>query len=206
MNITIKVDDSTFRRAMQGFERQIPYAIARALTATAKDAQAALKAHLDKHFTVRTPWVAKGIRIEPAKKSNLRAVVGSVDKFMEPQAVGGVKKPHEGRMVGIPLVGKGLPRPSIKSVTRPSKWPGGYTARGDAFVGKLRTDEEAVWQRVLKGKGKDRREGLRLLYVMKPEVRLEPRWPIRETVEETVAARWEDNARAAIREAIDTAR
>ncbi len=206
MDIKVKADDSAFRRAMQGFEKQIPYAIARALTATAQDAQTVLKARLDHDFTIRTPWVAKGIRIEAAKKSNIRAVVGSVDKFMEPQAVGGTKKPHEGKLVGIPLVGKGLPRPGIKSVTRPSKWPGAYTEKGKAFVGSPFGGDEGVWQRVTKGRGKDRREGLRLLYVMKPEVRLEARWPVQGIVNEVVAARWDDHTVSAIREALDTAR
>ena len=206
IDIKVKVDTRAFAKAMKGFEKHMPFAIALALTRTAADCQTVLKSRLDSSFTVRTPWVAKGIRIEGATKTNLRAKVGSIDRFMEPQAIGGGKKPHEGKLVGVPMVGRGLPRSNLKSVTRPSKWPGGYMATGKTFIGTLRTDEDALWARITRGKGKNRREGLRLLYVMKPEVHIPARWPIRAVVGEVVANRWPDHTLAAIKQAIDTAR
>lgn len=203
----IKVDTKEFERRLHGFEKQIPFAISKALNSTARDAVTVLQARLPEVFTIRTDWERRGLTFNPSGKSDLRAEVGSRHEYMEAQAKGGSKKPHEGKLVGIPLVGRGLPRPTEKSVTRPSRWPGAMVEKGRSFVGRpFGGENEAVWQRVAKGRGKDRRAGLRLLYILKPEVGIKARWPMKDTVDEIVRERWADHAISAIQEAIDTAK
>lgn len=49
--------------------KQLPYVTARALTAVAKDGQAAVQASLREKFKLRNDWTRRGIRIQPAEKS-----------------------------------------------------------------------------------------------------------------------------------------
>ena len=197
---SVKVEDREFRRAMGHLERQMPYATARALTSTALDAQTVVKARLSRHFSIRAPWVARGIRIDPAKKNRLYAEVGSVDEFMRSQATGGVEKGRQ----AIPMVGKGRPRPNVKAVTRKSRWPGALLKKPNTFVGSPFGRTEAVWERIKKGKGKA--GGLRLLYTLPESVKIPKRWPLQDEVREVVAKRWADHTASAIKEALDTAR
>lgn len=208
VGLAIKIDASEFERAMRGFERQIPFAIALALTRTAQDAQAVVKAHLGDEFTIRTPWIAKGIRIQAAKKADLAATVGSVDRFMEPQAVGGIKTALKGKMVGVPMVGKGRPRPTIKAVTRPSKWPGALTKKANVFYGVAgyKPGTLGVWQRVTRKTEGGKVRGLRLLYALVEKAKILPHWPIKDQVEDVVRQRWAHNTIAAMEHAIKTAK
>jgi len=200
--LRVKVDTTeieTALRRVQG-EKQIPFAIASALTKTVIDAQKFVRGKLAESFTIRSPWVAKGIRITPATKTTLAAAVGSVDPFMERQAVGGEKTAKSGA-VAIPQVGRGRPRTTIKSATRPAKWPKAQLRRPTVFAGSV-AGRPGVWQRV-KVDGKPR---LRLLYWLRPSVEVKPRWPLLAEVETVVRTRWPTNATNAIGRALRTAR
>ena len=72
-----------------------------------------------------------------------------------------------------------------------------------------------VWRRVnrsnetgkiTRGKGKNTRLGLRLLYELAEKVNIKARWPMDRQVEAIWAARWPTNAIDAIRYALRTAR
>jgi len=204
----VKVDARVFLRAMKGAERQTPYAQAKALTATAKDAQTVVRYRLDDDLTIRTHWIARGIRIRPATKTNLSAEVGSVDYFMLAQGVGGKRAAKSDHGIAVPMVGRGLPRATIKSTTRPSRWPGALMQKKRSiFIGDpFGTGTEGLWEKVVKGRGKARKPGLRLLYSFVDEAQIPERWHLLQTVEEVVAERWFDHAESAIREALDTAK
>ena len=60
----------------------MPYATARALTSVAYAARDDVRKELPGRFTLRRPWVARGITVEPAKKSKPAARVFSRDAFM----------------------------------------------------------------------------------------------------------------------------
>lgn len=80
---------------------QLPYVGARALTWTAQDCQREVQRLLPQRFTIRNTWTEKGIRIQPATKSNLTAVIYSRDDYMERQETGGTKTP-KGRSLTLP--------------------------------------------------------------------------------------------------------
>lgn len=130
-------DSHKFESDMGRFSRdQIPFACAKALTKTAQESQRAVKANLSKKFTIRTPWVAKGIQIEPAIKKdwpNQKAVIGSRDAFMALQEEGKDKQPGK-KSFSIP---KGI-RDNTRQLVPRSKWPGKLLAQSKKATGKRR--------------------------------------------------------------------
>jgi hypothetical protein len=124
--IRIKVDDSEVKRALRGFERQLPYAMARALSDVAVAAQSELRGDLGKYVILRRAWVQRGIQIKRASKTDPggpTAWVGTQDAVMAAMATGGVR-PKTGRDDPmVPTGGKGFPRATPKTVTGPKTWP-----------------------------------------------------------------------------------
>jgi hypothetical protein len=108
------------REAMQAAPKQARFAAARALTDVVQETQRRVVDQLGSDFTIRSGWVAKGIRVVMANPHDLEAVIGSKDDFMERQEVGGAKTPQDGRAVAAPIAA----RKSRTDITRPSKWPG----------------------------------------------------------------------------------
>lgn len=210
MDLRIELDTREFDTKLGKLPKQIPFAMSKAINATAADSVTVLKSRLDDDFTLRSGWIAKGIRYDPSNKRKLVAIVGSVDRFMEQQAAGGERDAKGEHGQPVPLVGKGRARSKLEAVTRPSRWPGALAEeRDDVFIGPRRfsgDDREGVWQRVMVGKGKSRRPGLRLLYTVADKVSIKPRWKLLPVVQEVVRERWADHAASAIQEALDTAR
>ena len=82
----IKID-AQVTNAMRGFERQMPFAIALAITRTAQDAQQEVKGQLPSRFALRNGWTARNIRIQAASKSGLEATITAPD-YMAKQETG----------------------------------------------------------------------------------------------------------------------
>ncbi|UCV09143.1 hypothetical protein [Dechloromonas denitrificans] len=66
-------------KALDRLERQTRYAMARALTKTAKDAQGELVGEMKNQFDRPTPWTLRSTFVKPATKQTLRAIVGVKD-------------------------------------------------------------------------------------------------------------------------------
>lgn len=64
------VDVQNLMRRMSAHEKQFPYAIALALTRTAKDAQPAVQARMQKDFDRPTPYTLNSTYVLPAKKTD----------------------------------------------------------------------------------------------------------------------------------------
>lgn len=172
-----RIDARPLKAALSETAKQIPFALALALTRTAQAAQADLRAHLGDDFTIRTGWLAKGIGITPATKGKLRAEVGSKDAFMETQAEGGTKRAHGGKLLAIPSKA----RPSPSALTRPSTWPG-----------RLRRAKKGAYIPDSRGPlmfARDRKTGRlgSLLWVLRKSVRVPRRWHFADRVEAAVA-------------------
>ena len=84
--MVIKID-AQVTNAMRGFERQMPFAIALAITRTAQDAQQEVKGQLPSRFALRNGWTARNIRIQAASKSGLEATITAPD-YMAKQETG----------------------------------------------------------------------------------------------------------------------
>lgn len=83
-------------------EKNFNYAVAAALTKTAKDIQEEVRKGMPMRFTIRRRWVIQNIRIKPAnKRGPMAAEVYSGDDFMGLQEFGGTKNAR-GRYVAIP--------------------------------------------------------------------------------------------------------
>lgn len=87
-------------------KKQIPFATARALTWTAKDAQKELMALMPQTFNVTRKWWLQrqptGIKVKPAKKAELEATVYTLAYFAFLQEHGGIKTPFKSRGILIP--------------------------------------------------------------------------------------------------------
>lgn len=193
--ISVTFDTAPLLRAFDELtRRQLPFATARALTTTARDAALALKSHLADDFTIRTRWLASGIRVNPATKSHLVAEVGSRDEFMALQATGGEKVPRDGGAIAVPEHA----RPTPTAITRPSQWPGKLLARSRYFVKPLESGDLGVFRR---DKG-----ALVLMYALKRRVEVRQHWHFDEIVERVVGAKWARNCELALADALRSAR
>ena len=197
--ISIEANDQGVRQALGGLEKQARFAAAVALTRTAKDAQEEVRRQLPERFTIRTGWLAKGIRVKSARKNDLEASVRVLDDFMALQETGGIRRSHSGESLAIPFGA----RPNPRSVTRPGKFPGALMQKPRHFIAAFHDDPQthAVWRR-----GGRKGKKLKLMYVFADQVRLEPRFDFIETVKAVVEARFTENFNDAMQEALASAR
>lgn len=131
--LRFSLDDREVRAAFDAAPKQARFAAAQALTDVAGIARDQVVAELGEMFTLRSGWIAKGLRVVAANNSTMEAVLGSKDSFMERQAVGGTKEPGGGKShVPVPVGA----RPRRTDITRPGKWPGRLPG---AFVAPLST-------------------------------------------------------------------
>lgn len=176
--------------------KQVPFATALALTWTAKDAQKAVIDELPKRFTIRSPWIERGIRIRKATKHKPEATVFSRDPFMRLQEEGGTKRPS-GKTFAIPAQ---IRKSKAQRITK-AKRPARVLKQKSTYIAPLKGKNAGIFRKVGK-KGRPK-----LLYVLRsgPQ-RVEPRLGMRETVERTVQKRWQKNFGKALARAIATQR
>jgi hypothetical protein len=143
---------------------RVPHAAARALTSTAFDARDAVRARLPERFTIRRPWVPRGIGVTPATPRALTALVWSRDRFMALQESGGVKTGKLSIPVG-PMAALARSR-----VIPKSQWPGRLLRKRNVFyrAGMVfeRRGERAITP----------------LYLLRKRQRVAPRFGMAETV------------------------
>ncbi|MBF0322365.1 MAG: hypothetical protein HQL62_05385 [Magnetococcales bacterium] len=198
--VSITVNENVIGRAFAELEKQLRFATAQALTRTTQDAQEEVKRQLPERFTIRTGWLARGIRIRPASRNNLKASVLVKDAFMALQETGGDKTSPFGDALGVPVGA----RPTPQNITRPSKFPGALLAKKGFFIAPIAHGSRTmgVWKRTGKGRG----ERLTLMYVFDQKVRLKPRFGFHETVRKVAVERFPVHLREALKKALATAR
>lgn len=100
LKITIDHNIPEVKAAMTRASRQVPFALANAINATALEARAMVQASMRTAFDRPTPWVINSLRVVFAKKTNLQAEVAFKDKnsaessrsMLEPQVLGGQRR------------------------------------------------------------------------------------------------------------------
>ena len=138
--------------------RNVPFAAALALSSTAYEARDAVRASLPKRFTIRRPWIIKGIGVERATKSRLQAAVFSRDAFMAEQEEGGVR-------TGTQIIPVGrLAQTHARRIIPKSQWPGKLLDRPSYFYRAGQLFER-------KGKGR-----ISPVYLFRKRVRIAPRF------------------------------
>jgi hypothetical protein len=152
-------------------KRQVPFALARALTWTAKDAQGDVRADLPKKFTLRNNFVSGGIKIVPARKGAPEAIVGSITPFMQRQEEGGTKTGKGGHRIGIPVKVKRNKRDIVPK----SRWPAAVRGQPKTFVAKTGSGI-GILRRVGRA-----RYPLQILYWLKRGVKVQPRFGFKNT-------------------------
>jgi len=198
--VSVTVNENVIGRAFADLEKQLRFAAAQALTKTAQEAQEEVKRQLPERFTIRTGWLAKGVRIRPASRNNLKASVLVKDAFMALQETGGDKTSPFGDALGVPVGA----RPTPQSVTRPSKFPGALLTKKGFFIAPIIHGSKimGVWKRTGKGRG----ERMTLMYVFEQKVRIKPRFGFRETVRKVVMERFPHRFAEALRQALASRR
>nr|WP_314074860.1 hypothetical protein [uncultured Roseococcus sp.] len=173
IRFSVRQDYQRLGHRLDAFERrQLPFAAARALTATAKAAQGAEERAIGSVFDRPTPFTQRGVAITPAKKTALKAEV-----FVKPiqatylglQDKGGTRRPKRSALVnpaGIKLDRYGnIPAKALARLKR----------RKDVFIGRV-GKVGGVWQRPKKVKGTVGKPVLLMRFDGPERVRRRPFW------------------------------
>ncbi|MBY0237879.1 MAG: hypothetical protein K2X55_01045 [Burkholderiaceae bacterium] len=209
--------NDTSRRLGDFGQRQLPFAVAKAMTATVKQAQAAETAHINTAFNRPTPFTQKAIGISVATRTNLAASVfvrNAQAKYLAVQAVGGQRelKTFEQRFAEqgraqVALPGRGIALNQYGNITRAKikRIAGDLNSSGGAkrfFAGKPKgtTLPSGVYART-----NDNRHITPLL-VFATDATYQKRFQFSELAQETITAKWEANLTAAWLDAVRTAR
>lgn len=208
-------------------KRELPFAIALALTRTAQDVRDRLRASLPNYFTVRSTWIEKSIQITRAEKKDPdpAAHVGSLYLPMALHAEGGEKTGPQG--VAIPVGA----RPSAADRTKPTEFPGRLAGRPNFFIAPFSRDpfrigpggsEMGVFERMAMASGsfgpvamRSRKRHsraaqaprhLKLWWTLEHDVQIKKDWPFFAESIVVVDAELLDNFWAAMEQARRTAR
>lgn len=203
--IDVRMDLKRFERELDDLARtQLPFAIARALTWTAKEARDEVRKQVARRFVTRSKWVERGIQSRSATKKLPVATVGSRDWFMADHEDGAARRPLKGKHRASPL---GV-RKNVRQKITKAKRPKALLAKGGRrkfFVQRLKSGRAAGQFAVLRRAGRDRYP-LQVLYLLEKQTKIKPKFGFRKTVERTVARRLRKNFGKSLAQALATAR
>ncbi|MDE9477040.1 hypothetical protein [Xenorhabdus bovienii] len=128
---------------LANIRKQIPFAMAQALTSVARDIEKAQKVALERRLENPTSFTVKSVRSQGARKDNLTAkvfVMPTAASYLEPFEVGGVHK----------LNGAALLNPKNVKLNKHGNLPRNKLSqlkgKPDTFIGEL-DGVNGVWQR-----------------------------------------------------------
>ncbi len=197
-------------------QRQVPFAMAMALTALAQDGRAAAIASLPQRLDRPTPFTMQAVGIAPATKASLQSVVFVKDRqatYLAMQETGGTRTPAPGAPINLPVGQRPNQYGNIpKGAIRRAK------ARDDTFVangqGTTAHLPPGLYKRAAKGRRRKAAKGsagkagggLQLLVAFERQAKYTPRLGFVETVRAEVDRRTAERVREAVARALATAR
>ena len=203
MNINMTSNADAVQKAIQGFSKQFPFAMANTLN----DAAFAVRKQIVEDtypdaFTVRNSALPKAMfRVEKANKKKLKsAVFDRLNKdYMEKHASGGIKTPR-GKSIAIP--GRDMKMRAKGGVTKANR-PRQLLNRKNVFKTTLkRSGQQAIVRRATK-----QRYPLQMLYILEPSGRIKKKFDFfedanttaRRAIEKSFKKRFEQAKRTAKR-------
>jgi hypothetical protein len=165
---------SRIKVAVSGLDldKQTTFALASALTLTAKQGQTAALRAIEGSFTIRTPWPSRGpfaVKVKPATKINLEAWVGTaaewLEKFVREPAGSIVLKIPQGEFIAVPT---GNVRRTKRDLIRAAQRPRALQGKRD-FLVPLRHGRGFV---LMQRQGRGRQQRAVALYVLVPRARI----------------------------------
>ena len=221
---TISVKDdiqSLSRWARFMVSDQLPFATALALTQTARDAADAVTAALPRHLDKPTPFTLRAFRVRRADKRSLTASVFAMDaqaQYLYWQVEGGVRQPNRVAQK-LPTAIKvndfgNIPRGEIarliklaqagKRLTKARGAKLGISSELDLFYGDPGNGMlVGIYKRVVAG---SQHRLIPLVVFPRQGAHYKPQLPMRAIVERTVRARFPERFKAALDQAMRTAR
>jgi phage gpG-like protein len=179
LDIRLEVDLPPYLRTLNALGKdQLPFAVASTLTEVASLAQARLRAQLPRRFNIRSKWTAKGIQTKKARKGDwprTYALVGTRDEYMVQQELGGIRRARSGRYRAIP---SRVVKRRASGAVRKDQRPRALIGKGRAYFGT-----ESI--QLTGGKSGRGRKGT--AYWLREQVRMRPRWGMRQSVQQTAA-------------------
>jgi hypothetical protein len=213
LRIGVKSDLAKLKNMLSAFDdTQLPYTVSRALTKTAQDAQAEVKAQMPSEFILRRDWIVQGIRIVPARKDNLVAMIYSKDSFMGRQEYGGQKIPMDGgKSIAVPLAARPNDRDIIPTALLPANLGKAvYTiSKKSGKEITMKGTGGAAFRLVSRGRtflALRTAAGLQMMYELFPSTHVKPRLQLGEITLRVVKQRFAQNFFAAARQAMATRR
>ncbi|MFH5926433.1 hypothetical protein [Roseomonas xinghualingensis] len=203
IRISVRHDFDKLSRTLDAFSRkQMPFATARALTATAREAGSEFTRSMPETLDRPTPFTMRAVGITAARKNSLRSVVFIKDRqaeYLGYQEKGGHRGPKRRALVmpaGMRLNRYGnMPNRAVaKAIGRP-----------DVFVGEV-NGIGGIWQRPKAGGRQGAKKGPKLLATFRPGATYKPRLGFEDRVMASVRQQFPRHMQAALHEALKTAR
>ena len=194
ITVDVRVDIKRALRKLNVGATQIPFATALALTKTAQQAQRDVTAELPKVFDRPNPFTRRGVGWEKATKQTLTSKVfirPKVAAYLRKQITGGTYLPKK-RALALPT---DVEYDQYGNVRR--AWLRRVRARGDVFSGTV-SGVPGLWQRTGRG--------LTLLLAYEPRAQYRPIFDFAGIVRRSVRLHLQRNVRAAVAQAMRSAR
>ena len=208
IDISIKADVKAAKKMLRGFQKQIPFAAAKALTDTVKAVQKAEQKQMPRKLDRPTPFTLKGISIKRATKRDLsaRVFIRPIQaEYLRYQIEGGRRRAR-GRGLGVPTKHARLNQYG----NIPGRRKG--LVKKNQFIGEIR-GILGVWERghyskrgKFSARGKSMATSVRLVIAFERSVEYKKRFPFYKIGEGVIKGTWRKYFNASIQHAIRTAR
>lgn len=202
MKVTVKVSGvQSARHSLQQVAKQMPFAMSKALNATANSVQSAVRESVAERFTLRkksfilnTIYRSKSTDFASKSKFSATVRVDPARDVLAQHEEGGIKTPKDGRSIALPT--SAVRRTKADLITP--------TNRPRALLDKPKHFRKG--DVLLKETGRGKRRKLVALFVFKRKATIRPRLGFHQTAAKTIDATWEKHATDAVTHALKTMR